>query len=88
MNTKGEPNTRWAEPVHVSQQWGRKFLHHRSVTFTCREQNMGSLSPYGQSEVENKSSAYLKVVELNNSMSIEKENSVMKNNIYRAMLCG
>lgn len=47
---------------------------------------MGSLSPYGQSEVENKSSAYLKVVELNNSMSIEKENSVMKNNIEQCFV--
>lgn len=62
MNTKGEPNTRGAESVQVSQQWGRKFLHHRSVTFTCLEQNVGSLSPYGQSESKkNKSSAYSKV---------------------------
>lgn len=35
MNTMGGGNREGADPAHVSQQYGRKFLHHLSVTFTC-----------------------------------------------------
>ena len=35
INTMGEGNRDGADPAHASQQYGRKFLHHLSVTFIC-----------------------------------------------------